>query len=260
MDRRESLKFIAGAAGLLVVSACGSDKKGAIASSTSTTAPSSTSTSALSGDGAGCTTIPEETSGPFPGDGSNGPNALSESGIVRSDIRSSFGSSSGVADGVPLTIKLTVVDNGNGCAPRPGAAVYVWHCDRDGNYSMYSDGAPDENYLRGVQAAGSDGVVSFKSIYPGAYSGRWPHVHFEVYDSVADATGAGSPIATSQLAFPEDVCNVVYGSDGYGDSARNLAQTSLPRDMVFSDGWSTQLAKVTGSVGSGYVAELSVPV
>src|SRR6476469_4989540 len=33
--------------------------------------------------------IPEETAGPYPGDGSNGPNVLTESGIVRSDITSS---------------------------------------------------------------------------------------------------------------------------------------------------------------------------
>lgn len=37
--------------------------------------------------------IPDETAGPYPGDGSNGPNVLAESGIVRSDITSSFGSS-----------------------------------------------------------------------------------------------------------------------------------------------------------------------
>ena len=30
--------------------------------------------------------IPEETAGPFPGDGSNGPDVLTESGVVRSDI------------------------------------------------------------------------------------------------------------------------------------------------------------------------------
>ena len=35
--------------------------------------------------------IPEETAGPFPGDGSNGPNVLTESGVVRSDITASFG-------------------------------------------------------------------------------------------------------------------------------------------------------------------------
>ena len=51
--------------------------------------------------------IPEETAGPYPGDGSNGVNVLTESGIVRSDITSSFGSASGVAEGVPTTVKLT---------------------------------------------------------------------------------------------------------------------------------------------------------
>lgn len=30
-----------------------------------------------------------------------------------------------------------------------GAAVYLWHCDRDGRYSLYSSGAENENYLRG---------------------------------------------------------------------------------------------------------------
>ena len=62
---------------------------------------------------------------------------LVESGIVRQDIRSSFGSYSGTAEGVPLTIDLTIVDAGSG-APMAGAAVYAWHCDRDGGYSLYS--------------------------------------------------------------------------------------------------------------------------
>lgn len=35
--------------------------------------------------------VPDETAGPYPGDGSNGPNVLTESGIVRSDIRPGFG-------------------------------------------------------------------------------------------------------------------------------------------------------------------------
>lgn len=45
--------------------------------------------------------IPEETAGPYPGDGTDGPNVLTESGVVRSDIRSSFGSLTGTAQGVP---------------------------------------------------------------------------------------------------------------------------------------------------------------
>ena len=81
-----------------------------------------TTTATTRGDAAttrrtSCAPIPEETAGPFPGDGSNGVNVLTESGVVRSDIRSSFGSSTTVAEGVPLTIELTVADTAAGCAP-----------------------------------------------------------------------------------------------------------------------------------------------
>jgi protocatechuate 3,4-dioxygenase beta subunit len=206
--------------------------------------------------------IPEETAGPFPGDGSNGPNILTETGVVRSDITSSFGTASGVADGLPLTVKLKVYDlNGSDATPLAGAAVYIWHCDRDGNYSMYSDAAADENYLRGVQEADADGNLEFTTIYPGAYSGRWPHIHFEVYESLDAATSATTKLRTSQLAFPQDVCEEVYaGAQGYEASIANLAATSLDSDMVFSDGYSLQMAKLTGSLTDGYVATLNVPV
>jgi protocatechuate 3,4-dioxygenase beta subunit len=204
--------------------------------------------------------IPEETAGPFPGDGSNGVNALTESGIVRGDITRSFGSASGVAQGVPLTIALRVLDTGGGSGGLAGAAVYVWHCDADGRYSLYSDEIKQENYLRGVQETGADGSATFASIFPGAYSGRWPHVHFEVYPSLDAATTAGRKLRTSQLALPEAACRQAYASEGYGQSLANLAGTSLDRDMVFRDGYSLQLATVTGSVADGMTATLNVPV
>jgi protocatechuate 3,4-dioxygenase beta subunit len=138
--------------------------------------------------------------------------------------------------------------------------VYVWHCDRDGRYSMYSEGVTEENYLRGVQKTAGDGTVTFTSIYPAAYSGRWPHVHFEVYPSLEAATTASGKLRTSQLALPEATCKQVYATDGYSQSLQNLAQTSLETDMVFSDGYSLQLAKLTGSVADGYTATLNVPV
>ncbi len=76
-------------------------------------------------------------------------------------------------------------------------------------------GWSNENYLRGVQAADPDGVVRFSSVYPAAYSGRWPHVHFEVYPDLGSIADAGRAIATSQLAFPRDACTAVYASSGY---------------------------------------------
>ena len=219
-----------------------------------------TPTTAASTAAAVGTEIPEETAGPYPGDGSNGVNVLTESGIVRSDITSSFGTASGVAAGVPLTITLKVLDTANGSAPLEGAAIYLWHCDQSGRYSLYSDGVTNENYLRGVQAAAADGTVTFTSIYPAAYSGRWPHIHFEVYPSLADATRASGKLRTSQVALPEKPSKLVYATDGYDASLGNLAQASLQTDMVFSDGWSLQLGKVSGDVDTGMTVTLNVPV
>ena len=205
--------------------------------------------------------IPEETGGPFPADGSNGVDVLSESGVVRSDITSSFGSASGTAEGVPLTIRMKVYDlDGDDATVLSGAALYVWHCDREGRYSMYSEGVQEENYLRGVQVTDAKGWVEFTSIFPAAYSGRWPHVHFEVYPSLDDATSGSGKLRTSQLALPEDVCAAVYEATGYDESGGNLSQTSLDSDNVFSDGYSLQMAKVTGSVAEGFTATLNVPI
>ncbi len=206
--------------------------------------------------------IPEETAGPYPGDGSNGVNVLSESGIVRSDLTSSFGSASGVAEGVPVTVRLKVYDlNGADVSAFGGAAVYLWHCTSDGNYSLYSESVADENFLRGVQETDADGAVTFTTIFPGCYAGRWPHMHFEVYESLESATSYTNKLRTSQLAIPEDPCREVYGvADGYDVSVSNLDGVSLDSDGIFSDGYSLQLATVTGSVDEGYTFSLNVPV
>lgn len=206
--------------------------------------------------------IPEETAGPYPGDGSNGPNVLTESGIVRSDITSSFGTASGVASGVPTTVRLRLYDlSGDDITPLAGGAIYLWHCDQEGRYSMYDDEIVDENYLRGVQEADDKGWLEFRTIWPACYDGRWPHMHFEVYETLAKATSADNKLRTSQLALPQDVCETVYGSvDGYEASVDNLASVSLDTDGVFSDGYSLQVPKVTGSVDEGYTITLNVPV
>jgi protocatechuate 3,4-dioxygenase beta subunit len=254
LDRRGMLKLV-GAASLgagLVLAGCGTSSKssgGTAASGASDGGPGT----------AGCAPVPQETAGPYPADGTNGPDVLTQSGIVRRDIRSSFGELSGTAAGVLLTILLTVEDTANGCAPLANAAVYLWHCDRDGNYSLY--GVTDQNYLRGVQEADADGIVTFTSIYPACYAGRWPHIHFEVYPSLAAATDAANRIATSQVALPKTTCTAVYATRGYEQSAANLGQVSLTSDNVFGDdGGAQELGRVTGSVDAGLTVKLTVPV
>ena len=85
-------------------------------------------------------------------------------------------------------------------------------------------------------------------------------MHFEVYASLDAATDVANKLRTSQLALPEDVCNEVYATEGYEQSVENLTKLSLDTDGIFRDGYSLQLAKVTGSVDEGYAVTLNVPV
>lgn len=276
--RRRMLGWLAGtgalgAVGLLGCGGGGGDDSSSSASSTSTTtsgtstsaSASSTSSSSATSSSA-CSVIPEETAGPYPGDGSNSvsgsvANALAQSGIVRSDIRASFGSSSGTAEGLALTVTLQLVDTNGACASLAGYAIYLWHCDREGRYSMYSSGVTNQNYLRGVQQTDADGRVSFSTIFPGCYSGRMPHIHFEIYRSTATASSYTQKLRTSQLAFPVDVCNTVYRStDGYESSVSNFAAISFASDNVFSDGVSTQMTTLAGNITDGYTATLEVGI
>jgi protocatechuate 3,4-dioxygenase beta subunit len=274
MDRRQSLRAFAGVlAGATLLSACGNDDGAATTIGAATPG---------SGDDAACSRItPQEPNGPFWADGSNGPNILAEADVVRQDIRSSIGSASGTAQGVPLTMTLQVLDAASGCVPYAGAAVYAWHCTADGAYSMYDDSVVDENFLRGVQVADADGLLTFTTIFPGCYPGRWPHVHFEVYPTLDEALVSGYPVKMSQLAFPQDTSEQAYTSSGYEVSADNLAPLTIETDILFSEagtdnraddirrrdaglapvpGWADQMATVSGDTTSGYTATLVVRV
>src|SRR5215207_5682932 len=250
VDRRKVLGLFGGLSAAALLAACGG-------SGTNGSASTDTTGSSAAGD---LTEVPEETAGPYPGDGSNGPNVLDDSGIVRSDIRSSFGSSTTTAEGVPLEIRLTVRDAAIGDAAK-GAGVYLWQCDRDGNYSLYSQAAANENYLRGAQEADANGTVTFKSIFQACYSGRWPHIHVEVYETLSDATSSGPIVKTSQIALPKEACGAVYATSGYEQSVSNLSQVSLAGDMVFGDDSGIhQLATKSGDASAGYTATLTIGV
>lgn len=262
IERRKVLKLGAMGIGLLLAG-CGTTTATTqpTTSAPNTTSPTNTSTS---GSAAACVEpIPGETAGPYPADGSNASNqrlnALALAGIVRSDIRTSLGTGT-TAQGIPCTITLTVVNTNAKCEPLAGYAVYLWHCDRDGKYSLYSEGITDEDYLRGVQASDQAGNLTFTTIFPACYTGRWPHVHFEVYPSLDQATTAANAVHTSQLALPEDVCTTAYATDGYAASVRNVGQLSLATDNVFRDGADTQMATVTGDTTSGYAVRLTVGI
>lgn len=278
--RREVLKMMAGVGLVSSVSslmvACGSSSDTdsvATESSTTGTSGSGTSGTGTSGTGttgggtsgtvgsgttstSGCAVIPQETEGPYPGDGTNGPNALGTSGVMRSDIRSSFAGLTGTAAGIPLVIQMSLTNVNASCAGIPGYAVYLWHCDRQGQYSMYD--VPSQNYLRGVQVTDEFGMVTFTSIFPGCYAGRWPHIHFEIFPSLASTSSAANKVRTSQIALPSSVCSAVYATSGYETSLNNFSRVSLGGDNVFGDGADLQIPTAEGNVTDGFVISLPV--
>ena len=213
-----------------------------------------------------CSVIPDETAGPYPADGSNNANggianALLLSGIVRSDIRSSVGGASGVAAGVPLQLRLRLVNTRSDCSTLGEYAIYLWHCTRDGRYSMYNSPIQNENYLRGVQPTGSNGTAVFTTIFPGCYAGRMPHFHFEVYRNVNTATQYSNRLKTSQLALPRALCERIYASTaGYEASLTNLAQIDFSTDNVFSDGYGTQLLQIASRSTANVVGVIEIGI
>lgn len=272
--RRRALAFLGSAGTVALVSACGggsgsstsssgSSSSASTSSSSSSTSSSTSSSSSSSSSSSTCVADPTETNGPYPADGTNSSsgstsNVLNVSGIVRSDIRASFISSTTVASGVQLTLTLTVVDVSDGCTPISGAAIYLWHCNAQGLYSLYSSGVTTESYLRGVQVTDANGQVTFTTIYPACYSGRWPHIHFEVFRSGIESASTGKTASLiSQLAMPAAINTVIFNGDSrYSASISNYSQISLSSDNVFGDNTSAQIAQMTpslsGSVSAGY--------
>lgn len=253
-SRREMLRLVAGASVIPLVG-CSTNGMTMLGSDAG---PGADAPGSDAGSSTSCSTvIPDETEGPYPGDGTNGPNALTQSGIVRNDIRSSLGGGT-TAAGVPLTVTLALRDTT--CAPLAGYAVYLWHCNAIGEYSLYTGAAATASYLRGVAETDASGQVTFTTIFPGCYPGRWPHIHFEIYESLDAATSGNNAVKTTQLALPEAQCSEAYAVAGYEASVGNLSRITLATDGIFADGSGAQVAVTTGSAATGFAATLPMSI
>jgi protocatechuate 3,4-dioxygenase beta subunit len=180
------------------------------------------------GSPAGCWITPELTEGPF----------YFDPELLRQDIREG-------KPGVLLELEMSVIDVH--CDPQSGALVDIWHCDKDGCYSGYTQETCDavgETFLRGTQVTDVNGVVRFTTIYPGWYPGRATHIHFKV-------RSGGTTYSTSQFAFPDEVNAEVYASPLYVDRGPN--PISNEEDNLFGSATPQYLiVDVTGDVTGGY--------
>ncbi len=274
LDRRRALGLFGLCGGAVMLTGCGGEDS--VASATPTPSPTSSSTGTVTptpsptatASSGTCVQYAAETNGPYPADGTNTSrgstsNVLTMAVFQRSDIRSSLIGSATVADGVLVDVTLTLVDVNSSCTPLAGYAVYLWHCNATGGYSLYD--LPAESYLRGIQVTDANGQVTFRTIFPGCYEGRYPHIHFEAFSSLANATSGNYARLISQLAMPSDACTAVYADSAiYGSSLSRFGRTSLTSDNIFGDNSAAQRTAMTlsmaGSSASGYTASATVGI
>ena len=188
-----------------------------------------------------CTLTPEQIEGPF----------YLDQARIREDISEG-------KPGVPLDLVLRVLEASASCAPISRAAVDVWQCDALGIYSGY-DGAAiaprhvepvdDKRFLRGTLLSDAGGAVRFRTIYPGWYSGRTPHVHLKVR--------VGAKAATTQLYFPDEVTNAVYARAPYNRHPNRDTTNATDRFLGQVVDKSLVMWTITRD-GDGYVAAATI--
>jgi len=249
MERKEFLKrgftSLLGIATLLpAIQACNETTEIDPASGTNT--GNTTSTGSTNGSSSSnCTVTPSETEGPFP--------TKVPANFVRKDIRDD-------RTGIPMAMNITIRNANTGCAALAGALVDVWHCDKDGYYSEYGgSGMQNVNFstvdfLRGRQTTDANGLVGFTTIFPGWYSGRAPHIHVHIYSA------SGKSLLVTQIAFPYDLANTVYTTGQSYGYTKGTQDTRNETDNVFRDGFSTELATVSGSNAAGYTLTHTIVV
>ncbi|MFN5772647.1 T9SS type A sorting domain-containing protein, partial [Flavobacterium sp.] len=187
-----------------------------------------------------CTVTNSETAGPFP--------TLTPSSLVRTNI-------TGDRTGIPMDITITIINVIANCTALQGALVDIWHCDKDGYYSQYGGtGMQTVNYtnntfLRGRQTTDTNGQVAFTSIFPGWYTGRSTHIHVHIYSA------SGTSQLVTQIAFQEGSNSAVVqvnSATSYGYTKGMTGYTYNANDNVFSDGVSSEMSAITGSIANGF--------
>lgn len=252
LSRRSALGLIGSAFGGMVLASC---NVGTTDDTSSTTTSGSSSTDSSTVSNAACDLTPEGEIGPYFTDDS-------ASGYNRSNILSNLDGSN-TQSGIPLTLHLYVYDFDNSCAAVVGAQVDIWHCNAEGVYSNESvEGTTGETWLRGYQITDSNGLVTFKTIFPGWYSGRTTHIHLRVRSAYNAASSTSDGSNTTQLFFPQTTVDTIdttvspYKSEG-------VNPTTNVGDRVYAVQTRGKMElSLSGDASNGYVASciLGLPI
>ncbi|MDF3142537.1 MULTISPECIES: intradiol ring-cleavage dioxygenase [unclassified Streptomyces] len=206
-------------------------------------------------------------------------------------------------EGIPLTLRLKVIDSET-CKPIRNAAVDIWHCNALGVYSGYEamgsgggggggtppsgeptgeppsgepSGEPggggggheeptdDERYLRGTWKTDRNGVVEFRTIFPGWYQGRCVHIHTKVHVSGTWTDAGyegGNTCHTGQFFFDEE--SVLASAEVEPYSTNTTTRTTLDEDTIYPDngteGGLLKLKYKKNDIAKGVVATITMGV
>ena len=211
ISRRRALGLFAGGHGTAALAACGAPG-----------GREDTTGAATAESGGSASEIPEETAGPYPGDGSNGPNVARPR--AASSAATSRRASATLGRGrraFPPTIEMTLLDVAGGGTPLAGAAVYLWHCDIDGQLLDVRRGAsPARTTCAACRRATSDGKVDVQEHLPGRLLGPLAAHPLRGLREPRRRHAAGSQAARPRRSrCRKDACDAVYATDGYEQSA-----------------------------------------
>lgn len=203
---------------------------------------------------AACKADTESTAGPYP----------NISAAERRDLRANTSGNTTPKSGAPLTLRLRVLDLENNCTPIPGAVVDIWSCEATGLYSSYAPfGTQGQNFCRGYQKTGADGVAEFLTLFPGSYSGRALHIHFSIQSAARNTRpnddGRNLPdVFVAQLYFNAATADEVFRS--FPIYQQGAPRTRNEADSIYaSDGGAGYIVQVSKS-GNAYTGTIDVGV
>lgn len=132
-----------------------------------------------------------------------------------------------------LSVSVSTLDTATGVTkPLPDAHVDLWHCNALGLYSDVSaNNTVGKKFLRGYQVSDKQGKTQFRSIYPGWYSGRSPHIHCKVRQYT---NGAKTSELTTQFFFDEQLTQLVYSDSNLPYYTHGLPDQPHATDQVYN--------------------------
>lgn len=172
-------------------------------------------------------------------------------------------------EGVELLLDVQII-NSKTCEPIANNYLDVWHCNATGVYSgVEAEDTIGLNYLRGVYPTDEEGIVQFKTIFPGWYEGRSTHIHIFSHVNATVQTNnntlnIGGTDHIGQIYFEDSLVDEI--SELYPYTKDTNPRTTNEEDMFFpqqnSSGYDAiiEIEYLGTNISDGLIGYMSIAV